>query len=59
MINNKTLIVIGAGASKEVNLPTGNELMQIIAHILNIDYDRGYKQVVILLLGSQFELLLD
>jgi hypothetical protein len=43
MIKNKTVIVVGAGASKEVNLPTGNELMQIIAHMLNININQSYQ----------------
>ena len=44
MLNKKTVIVVGAGASKEVNLPTGYELKQKIASILNITFDqRGQK----------------
>ena len=38
MFNNKTLIVIGAGASKEAGLPTGYELKQRIADLLDIRF---------------------
>ncbi|MBU1701628.1 MAG: hypothetical protein KJ970_19655 [Candidatus Eisenbacteria bacterium] len=39
MVGNNTVIVIGAGASKEANLPTGVELKQRIINILNFDFD--------------------
>ncbi len=39
MFNNKTLIIVGAGASKEVNLPTGQELKESIARSLEIEFD--------------------
>ncbi|HEY7241154.1 MAG TPA: hypothetical protein VH600_18415, partial [Burkholderiales bacterium] len=35
----RTVIVLGAGASKEVGLPTGEELKQRIADLLNIRFD--------------------
>lgn len=41
MFNKKTLIVVGAGASKEANLPTGHELKQRIARILDIRFQDG------------------
>jgi hypothetical protein len=44
MFNKQTLIVVGAGASEEVNLPTGNELKKNIASILDIRFDH-YNQV--------------
>jgi hypothetical protein len=34
----KTVFVVGAGASKEVNLPTGLELRAVIADFLNIRF---------------------
>ncbi len=36
---NRTVFVIGAGASKEVKLPTGNELKLRIFHRLDIRYE--------------------
>ena len=39
MILSRTLFIIGAGASKEVGLPTGDELKDQIAERLNIDPD--------------------
>jgi len=38
-----TVFVIGAGASKEVNLPTGNELKSRIAELLDIRYSISQK----------------
>lgn len=35
----KTVFIIGAGASKEANLPTGNELKKRIAKLLDIRFD--------------------
>jgi hypothetical protein len=35
----KTVFVIGAGASKEANLPTGHELKEKISNLLNIRFD--------------------
>ena len=41
----KTVFVIGAGASKEANLPTGVELKSQIAQLLDIQFGRGgYQQ---------------
>ena len=42
MFNNKTVLVIGAGASKEVNVPTGAELKGQIARSLNIKFKNGW-----------------
>lgn len=39
MVNNKTVVVVGAGASKEAKLPTGRELKQQIANLLNIEFE--------------------
>lgn len=39
MFNSRVLFVVGAGASKEVNLPTGNELKTIISHMVNFKLD--------------------
>lgn len=38
-MENDTVYIIGAGASKEANLPTGYELKGIIANLLNIQFD--------------------
>jgi hypothetical protein len=35
----KTVYIVGAGASKEVNLPIGYELKSIISKLLNIQFD--------------------
>ena len=44
MPNNKTLFVVGAGASSEAQLPTGYELKEQIADKLDIKYANGYTQ---------------
>ena len=36
---SKTVYIIGAGASKEVGLPVGSELKDIISGLLNFDFD--------------------
>lgn len=38
-MERKTIFVIGAGASKEANLPTGDELKSKIAQLLDIRFD--------------------
>jgi hypothetical protein len=43
-MNKKTVFIIGAGASKEANLPTGYELKSIIATLLNIQFSDPYEQ---------------
>lgn len=40
MFSLPTMIVVGAGASKEYNLPLGSELRSCIASLLDIHYDR-------------------
>jgi hypothetical protein len=39
MFNKRTLFVVGAGASKEVGLPTGTELMVRIATKLDLRFN--------------------
>ena len=39
MFRSKTVFVVGAGASNEVNLPTGNDLKGRIAQALDIKFD--------------------
>lgn len=43
-MNGKTVFVIGAGASKEASLPTGNELKGRISSLLDIRFEWGTKQ---------------
>jgi hypothetical protein len=38
-MHRKTVFVIGAGASKEANLPTGSELKEKISYLLDITFD--------------------
>ena len=40
MSNKKTLYIVGAGASSEANLPTGYELKEKIASLLDIRFER-------------------
>jgi hypothetical protein len=44
MFNKKSIIVVGAGASKEVALPTGEELKERIRTLLNIRF-RDFQKV--------------
>jgi hypothetical protein len=51
MLNRKTLYIIGAGASSEAELPTGHQLKEKIAHLLdlhfkNFEQTRGDKYIV-------------
>lgn len=39
-MKKKTTIIVGAGASKEVGLPTGKELKKVIARMLDFKIDR-------------------
>ena len=39
MVNNKTVFIVGAGASKEANLPTGDELKKRISELLRFEID--------------------
>jgi hypothetical protein len=41
----RTVFVLGAGASNEVQLPVGAELKKKIATILDIRFERGYRMV--------------
>lgn len=43
-MENKTVFVIGAGASQEANLPTGQELKEKIVHLLDIQFSGVGKQ---------------
>lgn len=43
MFNNRTLIVVGAGASSECKLPTGLELKKQIARLLDIRFQNGFE----------------
>jgi len=45
MSNKKTLYIIGAGASSEAKLPTGHELKETIASLLDIRFEHGYIQL--------------
>ncbi|MGO8061310.1 hypothetical protein ACC716_24295 [Rhizobium johnstonii] len=44
MFKRKTVFIVGAGASKEVGLPVGDELKNSIAGKLKIRFDDGYNQ---------------
>lgn len=44
MFQSKTLFILGAGASLEVGLPTGERLKEIIAEKINIQFDQGIRQ---------------
>jgi regulator of RNase E activity RraB len=43
-LTKNTVFVIGAGASKEANLPTGYELKSKISQLLDIRFPNGYQQ---------------
>jgi hypothetical protein len=43
-MTKNTVFVIGAGASKEANLPTGYELKSKISKLLDIRFSHGYQQ---------------
>ena len=42
-MSRKTVFVIGAGASSEINLPTGHQLKDTISKLLDIRF--GYQQI--------------
>lgn len=44
MFRNKTLFVIGAGASAEVGLPIGSKLAELIATLLRFDESKDFLQ---------------
>lgn len=43
MFTNRTLVVVGAGASSECKLPTGQQLKSEIASLLNLRFEDGYN----------------
>lgn len=45
-MNNKSVIIVGAGASNELGLPTGAELKQKISSLLNIRFSGIKTQIV-------------
>lgn len=45
MINRKTLIVVGAGASREIGLPLGSELREEISTKLDLRFENGFRQI--------------
>lgn len=44
MFSSRTVFIVGAGASHELGLPTGEKLKSDIAQILNITFPDGYSQ---------------
>jgi NAD-dependent SIR2 family protein deacetylase len=44
MFRSKTLFVVGAGASSEAGLPTGYELKNKIAELLNFHFEHFEQQ---------------
>jgi hypothetical protein len=44
MFKSKTLFIVGAGASKEVNIPIGAELAQKIARLAHFEIEYGHFQ---------------
>ena len=44
MLAKKTVFIVGAGASHELDFPTGDVLRQEIAALLNITFPDGYNQ---------------
>lgn len=44
MFKSRTLFVVGAGASAELDLPVGSALMPVIARKLDIRFPDGYRQ---------------
>ncbi|MCB1562999.1 MAG: hypothetical protein KDJ75_05430 [Alphaproteobacteria bacterium] len=47
MKNQKTLFIIGAGASEEVGLPIGSKLKEIIANKVNIKFENPFGQQLV------------
>jgi len=43
-MSNKTVFVVGAGASEEANLPTGDGLKTEIAKLLDIQFDHVFGE---------------
>jgi len=44
-MKKNTVFIVGAGASKEVNIPTGYELKDVISQLLDIKYDTVDRQI--------------
>lgn len=44
MINNKTVIIVGAGASKDLDMPLGNELQHRVSSLLSMENSPVYPQ---------------
>jgi hypothetical protein len=44
MFKQKTLLIVGAGASAEAGLPVGSKLLETISSSLNIRYSDGYTR---------------
>lgn len=44
-IPKSLVLVVGAGASKEANLPVGDELKRQIASVLDIRFESGYQMI--------------
>jgi hypothetical protein len=43
VIKKRTVVVVGAGASQEVGMPTGTQLRQIVARLLDFRIDAGKR----------------
>ncbi|GGE21873.1 hypothetical protein GCM10011529_30620 [Polymorphobacter glacialis] len=44
MFNSKTVLVLGAGASYEVGLPVGEQLLKAICSLLDVKFERSSQQ---------------
>lgn len=61
MFKRRTVLIVGAGASKEVELPVGTELANIISRLLQFEHefgritrgDHSFHQSILRLAGSQ------
>ena len=45
MLSSKTVFIVGAGASQEVDMPVGSELRDIIAKKLDMRFEQGFNPV--------------
>jgi hypothetical protein len=45
MIERRTTLIVGAGASAESRLPVGSELKSQISRLLDIRFEHGYRQI--------------
>lgn len=57
MVRNKTLIVVGAGASHEIGMPTGPMLKATIAKLLDIRYQAGRRATGDELIGTALQII--